>query len=100
MITSPHPARSIRTELPFALATQSVVLVLASMILDGGGIAQVCFYAFAAFWGGVLVLRLHRRDALSNVDLLLIRYGYILVCIVSFFITRWIWHWRGFGQYL
>jgi hypothetical protein len=100
MTTTPHPARSIGSELPFALVTQSVILVLASMILDGGGIAQVCFYAFVAFWSGVLVLRFHRRGALSRVDLLLIRYGYILVCIISFFITRWIWHWRGFGQYL
>jgi hypothetical protein len=100
MTTTPLPARSIASELPFALVTQSVILVLASMILDGGGIAQVCFYAFVAFWGGVAVLRFHRRGALSRVDLLLIRYGYILVCIISFFITRWIWHWRGFGQYL
>ena len=86
--------------MPFVLVTQSIVLVLESMILDGGGIAQVCFYAFVAFWTGVLVLCFRRRGALSRVDLLLIRYGYILVCVISFFITRWIWDWRGLGQYL
>ena len=70
------------------------------MILDGGGVAQICFYACVAFWCGVLVLHVHRRAVLTRVDLFLIRYGYIPVCILSFFITRLIWEWRGFGKYL
>jgi hypothetical protein len=91
---------SLKTEWLPALVFQMPILVLASMVLDGGGIAQVCFYALVAFWSGVAVLHFHRRGALTRVDLLLIRYGYILVCIISFIITRWIWHWRGYGRYL
>ena len=94
------PVPSLKTEWLPALVFQMPILVLASMILDGGGIAQVCFYALVAFWVGVAVLHVHRKGALSRVDLLLIRYGYIFVCIMSFFITRWIWQWRGFGRYL
>ena len=82
------------------LVTQSAILVLTSMVLDGGGIFQVCFYALVAFWCGVVALYFHRQGALSRVDLLLLRYGYILLCILSFFITRLIWEWRGYGQYL
>lgn len=100
MPPAPVITRTIRSELPFILVVQSIILVMASMVLDGGGIAQVCFYALVAFWGGVVVLHFHRRGALSRVDLLLIRYGYILLCIISFFITRLIWHWRGYGHYL
>lgn len=96
MSNATHPVPSVKSELPFVLVTQSIILVLASMILDGGAIAQVCFFAFVAFWGAVAVLRLRRRGALTRVDLLLLRYGYILACIISFFITRWIWQMRGF----
>jgi len=98
MSDTTHP--SLKTEWLPALVFQMPILVLSSMVLDGGGIAQVCFYAFVAFWCGVLVLRFHRRGALTRVDLFLIRYGYILVCVASFFITRLIWQWRGFGRYL
>jgi len=94
-----HPP-SLKTEWLPALVLQMPILVLSSMVLDGGGVAQVCFYAMVAFWGGVAVLHFHCRGALSRADLLLVRYGYILVCVISFFITRWVWQWRGYGQYL
>jgi hypothetical protein len=83
-----------------AFMQQAIILILAAMILDGGCIGQVCIYAFLGFWGGVFVLRVRTRDVLTKVDLLLIRGGYILVCILSFFITRSIWTLRGFGGYL
>ena len=75
-------------------------MFLAALILDGGCIGQVCFYALLGFWGGVLVLRTRSRDVLTKLDLMLIRGGYIPVCIISFFITRWIWKWRGYDGYL
>jgi hypothetical protein len=100
MSDAAHPVPSLKTEWLPALFFQIPILVLASMVLDGGAIAQVCFYALVAFWVGVVVLHFRRRGVLSRVDLLLIRWGYILACIISFFITRWIWQLRGYGQYL
>jgi hypothetical protein len=82
----------------FAFVQQSLVLVLASMMLDGGGFFQVCFYAFVAYWAGVGLLRLRAKAGLSKVDLLLIRYGYIPVCVLSFLLTYWIWHLRGYDR--
>jgi hypothetical protein len=79
-----------------AFVQQAVILVLAGMILDGGLIAQMCFYAFAAFWGGVAVILFRRRQSPTKLDLVLVRGGYLLVCIISFFLTQAIWHWRGF----
>jgi len=94
------PIATLRSELPFALVLQTIIMVVAGMILDGGGVLQICFYAFVAFWIGVGVLRFRRRGVLTRVDLFLIRYGFILACILSFIITRWIWQLRGYGQYL
>lgn len=97
MSDSTHHVPSLKTEWLPALVFQMPILVLSSMVLDFGGIAQVCFYALVAFWGGVAVLHVRRSGSLSRVDLLLIRYGYILACVISFFVTRWIWHLRGYG---
>jgi hypothetical protein len=90
LATTPIPD-SVR----FALIQQAVVLVLAAGMLDGGELAQVCFYAFAAFWAGVGVLIARRGAALTRVDILLIRWSYIPLCIGSFFLTHWIWSLRG-----
>lgn len=79
-----------------ALVQQAVVIFLSLMILDGGVIAQVCLYAFAAFWGGAGLLIARRGAALSRLDLGLIRGGYLPVCIISFFLTHWIWSLRGY----
>lgn len=100
MSDSAHPVPSLKTEWHPALVFQMPILILASMVLDGGGIAQVCFYALVAFWVGVVVLYVRRRGVLSKVDLFLIRWGYIVVCIISFFITRLVWGLRGYGGYL
>ena len=53
-----------------------------------------------AFWGGVAALHLRGKGILSRTDLMLIRYGFILVCVISYLLTHWIWHMRGFGKYL
>lgn len=98
MSDTTHP--SLKTEWLPALVFQMPILLLSSLVLDGGGIAQVCFFALVAFWVGVGVLHIRRRGALSRVDLWLIRWGYILACIISFFVTRLVWAWRGYGGYL
>ena len=79
-----------------AFVQQAIVLVLAGMILDGGLIAQMCWYAFLAFWGGVAVIWFRRSSSPTKQDLILVRGGYLIVCIISFFVTQSIWHWRGF----
>jgi hypothetical protein len=100
MSDSARPASPLQSAIYSACIQQAIIMILAAMILDGGSIGQVCLYALLGFWGGVFVLRVRRREALTKMDLMLIRGGYILVCIISFFITRWIWSWRGYGGYL
>ena len=79
-----------------AFVQQSVIMVLAGMILDGGVVAQSCFYAFAAFWVGVGVILWRRAPAPTKVDLLIVRGGFIVLCVLSFFLTHGIWRLRGY----
>jgi hypothetical protein len=79
-----------------ALIQQAFVILLSAMILDGGGTAQICLYAFAGFWGGTALLAFRRGAALSRVDIAFIRWGYIPVCVLAFALTGWIWAMRGY----
>jgi hypothetical protein len=80
----------------FALIQQVIVVVLSAGMLDGGALAQVCIYALMGFWGGTGVLIARRGAALTRVDIILIRWSYIPLCILSFFLTQWIWSLRGY----
>ena len=74
-----------------AFVQQSIILVLGGMILDGGAVAQSCFYAFTAFWAGVAVILWRRSSAPTKVDLVIVRGGFIVLCVLSFFLHS------GFG---
>ena len=89
--TTPLPVAIIS-----ALVQQCLVIVLSLMILDGGVIAQICLHAFAGFWGGAGLLIVRRGAAMNRLDLALIRFGFIPVCIMSFFLSHWIWGLRGY----
>ena len=76
---------------------QVLLLPLAGMILDGGGIFLVALFALAGYWGGVLVIRLRRRGLYTKLDLALFRWGFFVLCAISFFLARLIWGFRGYG---
>ena len=78
-----------------ALAIQVVIGILSLMILDGGRVAQVCGVALVAFWGGAVVLICRHPHTPSRADLQLIRFGYLPVVVLAFFLVGWIWHLRG-----
>ena len=80
----------------FSLAQQGVVAALAGMILDGGQVLQCVAYAAGAYWIGVFIIVGRRTERLTRLDRLLIRWGFPMLCVVSFFLTRWIWSLRGF----
>lgn len=90
------PVTSLSGEKLFPFVQQSIVSVLASMVLDGGQFFQICFYAFVAFWAAFALMSFRRKKIYSRFDLRLIRYGFIPLCVISFFLTRWIWHLRGY----
>lgn len=78
-----------------AVALQILFGLLAYMILDGGGIAQICGIALVAFWGGAAVLIWRHPQSPSRADIELIRFGYLPLIILSGFLSGAVWHLRG-----
>jgi hypothetical protein len=101
MPSEPEKTKS-RSALMDGCILQTIIMVLAGMILDGGALFQVCFYAWVAFWGGVMVnvARLGEAAGKSKTDNFLMRYGHFLLCVLSYFITGLIWKWRGYDYLL
>ena len=78
-----------------AVVLQILLGLLAYMILDGGGIAQICGIALVAFWGGAVVLIWRHPQSPSRTDIELIRFGYLPLIIVSGFVSGGVWNLRG-----
>lgn len=91
-----NPITSLSEEWTFPLLQQAIVMILAGMVLDGGRIFQMCFYAMVAYWGGIFMMSRRRKKAYTRVDLLLVRYAFIPLCVISGYLTSWIWHLRGY----
>lgn len=90
MVISPY-----RRVIKSTVIQQVLILVLASMILDGGVVTEICLFAAVAFWGGVALIRI-RRPVPTKVDLKLIEGGYIVLCVLAFFLAQWIRHLKGY----
>ena len=78
-----------------ALALQIALGLLSLLIMDFGEVAQICGIALVAFWGAAAVLVWRHPQSPSRTDLELIRFGYLLVVVITFFLVAWIWHLRG-----
>ena len=78
-----------------AVALQIVLGLLSLLILDGGTVARICGIALVAFWAGAGLLIYRRPTSPSRLDLQLIRFGYLPVVVIAFFLVQWIWHLRG-----
>lgn len=76
-----------------AVAIQVALGVL--VLLDGGRVAQVFGIALVAFWPGAAVLIWRRAKTPSRVDLELIRFGYLAVLFIAFFVVTGVWKLRG-----
>jgi hypothetical protein len=59
-----------------ALAQQAVVLVFASLILDGGVVFRFCVAAAIASWVCTLLILLRRPKQPTPFDLAIIKYGF------------------------
>lgn len=78
-----------------AVGIQLILGVLSLLILDGGTAARICFIALVAFWGGAVVLVWRRPQSPTRLDIELIRFGYLPVVVLAFFLVEFIWHLRG-----
>jgi len=78
-----------------ALTIQAILGVFSLLILDGGATARYCGIALFAFWGGATVLIWRRPLSPTRMDIELIRFGYLPVIALAFFLASYVWHLRG-----
>src|SRR5258706_80697 len=95
MKTSLPISPSYRTPIFEAVALQLVLGLLSSLILDGGATARICGIALVAFWSGATLLIWRRPVSPTRSDLQLIRFGYLPLVVVAFFLVHGIWQLRG-----
>jgi hypothetical protein len=86
----------LREALKFSLVTQVILLLLAAMATDGGGVAQIAFFAFVGFNSYVGSVLLFRPRSPSKFDILLIKIGFLPTLFGAFFLAHHIWDLRGF----
>ena len=80
----------------FPIIQQIVVLVIGCLNLDGGETLQIVGYASLAYWVGYAFIMARRHGRFSGFDRVFIRWGVLSLCVSSFFITRFIWHLKGY----
>jgi hypothetical protein len=81
----------------FPMVQVGVASILSMMVLDMGECSHVVAYAALGYAVG-LVLMAPRRDALTPVDELLIRWGFAMLCVISLILSQVIWSLRGYAM--
>jgi hypothetical protein len=88
---SPHYRKPIFE----AVVMQVLLGLLSLLILDGGTTARICGIALVAFWGGAAVLIWRRPQSPTRTDIQLLRFGYLPLVVLAFFLVHFIWTMRG-----
>lgn len=97
-ISMPHPVQQSQKKhsaFLFPIVQVTVATMLSAMVLDGGECGMVVAYAALGYVGGLLMM-VPRRDALTAVDQILIRWGFPILFVISVIIAGIVWRLRGF----
>ena len=78
-----------------AVGLQVFAGFISLLILDGGTTARICGIALVAFWSGSALLIWRRPQSPTRSDIELIRFGYLPLVVVAFFLVHFIWVLRG-----
>ena len=68
----------------------SIMILLCSIILDGGQILICCLGAMASFWLGVIWMVLRCRGRLNHRQRAFINYGALPIIIVTMFVMHYV----------
>jgi hypothetical protein len=80
----------------FPIAQVIIASVFSIMVLDMGECSHAVAFAAVSYAGGLLLMA-PRRDALTPVDEFLIRWGFVMLCVISLFLSQLIWALRGYA---
>ena len=81
--------------LVLVIVQQSLLGLLAGMILDGGVISSIFFFSLAAYWAGFTMIIVRRPKNPTKLDVFLIRWGTFLSFAVALAMSPPIWSLRG-----
>jgi hypothetical protein len=87
---------TVRDCIMLSLVIQMMFPTMGAMLLDGGQVFQIMIYAAVAYWVGLSVVMVRRRNQLTRADKILIRWAFLMLLMVSSFVTQFIWHLRGY----
>ncbi|PHS00621.1 MAG: hypothetical protein COA78_23770 [Blastopirellula sp.] len=74
---------TFRDAIKFSLIQQLPLLLIASLLLDGGLIFKRVGIASVAFWTFTLIIMIRRGHNMTDDDLLLIKWGYLPLLLVT-----------------
>jgi hypothetical protein len=73
-----------------------ILLTLGGLTLDGGGTLGIILGAIFVYSIGLFIIVARRSRRLTLVDKILIRWGFLLLCLVFGFVSAlWTWHLKG-----
>jgi hypothetical protein len=94
MIADVPISRAYRRPIFEALVLQVIFGVLSMMALDGGRIAHTTGIALLAFWVGATLIIFRRPTTPTPIDLLLVRFGFLPLLVLSFTVAEYVWSWH------
>lgn len=74
----------VRSALIFSLILQTPIILLFSIMLDGGTLGTLSLIAACGYWAGVVLILLRRSNVPTVVDLAFVRWGYLGLVISEF----------------
>ena len=89
-------AKGYGRSLIVAVAVQIFLLLLGSLALDGGQLAQWVIYSIVIYWVMALLVIARRSSSPTKDDLIAIRYGFIFI-LVGVVCSTLLW-WAITGQ--
>jgi hypothetical protein len=74
---------------------QIPILTCSAMLLDGGFVSQVCWFAAVVWWCGALIIAVRRPQSPTTIDMVFMHVGYVFLIPVCYFISP-VWGWLSF----
>ena len=88
-------SKDYRSALKIALLLQIVIGVPAAIAIDGGLLFELWWRPMAAYYGCFIVMVFRRPNAPTKLDLILVKWGFVLLIPCTFIFSVLIWRWMG-----
>ncbi len=91
----PSIPQKYRTSLVVSLCFASFLCVLTSVTMDGGISLNILARSVPAYAALVLLVILRRPATPTRLDLILVRWGLVIIFVLSVFVLPPLWHWMS-----